>query len=162
VNHSLCHCTTPHRAYSTENRPDGDQWCVCGGYIDPSWASTDKTMAAVYDRLEILPTNRELVPGTDPPAYVPTPAFKLFRMDALAREFAGRRKFGLRFLGRNNPKDGQEEAADGANYAAFEIIKQENRHGNDAATDLLLRAAQKFFEAYELLAEARRALKDSP
>jgi hypothetical protein len=83
-------------------------------------------------------------------------------MDAMAREFAGRRKFGLRFLGRNNPKDAQEEATDGANYAAFEIVKQENRHGNDTATDLLLRAAQKFFEAYELLAEARRALKDSP
>jgi hypothetical protein len=162
VNRSLCTCPIPHRGYATEVRPRGDQFCTCGGYIEPSWASTDKAMDEFYDRLEILPTNREPVPGTDPPVYVPTPAFKLFRMDALAREFAGRRKFGLRFLGRNNPKDGQEEATDGANYAAFEIIKQENRHGNDAATDLLLRAAQKFFEAYELLAEARRALKDSP
>jgi hypothetical protein len=160
VNLSLCTCAIPHRAYATENRPRGDQFCNCGGYIDPSWASTDKTMGEFYDRLEILPTNREAVPGTD--VYVPTPAFKLFRMDAMAREFAGRRKFGLRFLGRNNPKDAQEEATDGANYAAFEIVKQENRHGNDTATDLLLRAAQKFFEAYELLAEARRALKDSP
>jgi hypothetical protein len=162
MNRSTCTCSTPHRAYATENRPRGDQFCVCGGYIEPSWASTDKTMGEFYDRLEILPTNREAVPGVDPPVYVPTPAFKLFRMDAMAREFAGRRKFGLRFLGRNNPKDAQEEATDGANYAAFEIVKQENRHGNDTATDLLLRAAQKFFEAYELLAEARRALKDSP
>jgi hypothetical protein len=82
VNRSLCTCPIPHRGYATEVRPRGDQFCTCGGAIDPSWASTDKAMDEFYDRLEILPTNREPVPGTDPPVYVPTAAFKLFRMDA--------------------------------------------------------------------------------
>jgi hypothetical protein len=162
VNRSLCTCPTPHRGYRTENRPRGDQFCVCGGYIDPSWCSNDKTMGEIYDRLTLL--NREVVPhpATGEPTEVVTEIFDQFRIEALAREFAGRDKFGLRFLGRDNIRDGWEEATDGANYAAFEIIKSVNRRGDDSGEDYLLRAMQKFFEAYELLAEARRALKGSP
>jgi hypothetical protein len=158
MNRATCTCPTPHRGYRTEYRPRGDQFCTCGGYIEPAWCSTDKTMGEIYNRLAAI--NRTTDPATGQEGV--TEIFDQFRIEALAREFAGRDKFGLRFLGRDNIRDGFEEATDGANYAAFEIIKSVNRHGNDAGVDPLLRAMQKFFEAYELLGEARRALKGSP
>lgn len=153
---SDCQCPIPHPGYVTEYRPRGNEYCSCGGYIHPRWTSNDETMGEVYDRL--VAVNQQPDP-TDPEGRrtVVPEIFQQFLLEALAREHAGRKTFGLRFLGRDNIKDGWQEATDGANYAAFEIIKRANRQGDDSGITVLLRAMQKFYEAYELLAEARKS-----
>jgi hypothetical protein len=164
VNRSLCTCPIPHRSYRTENRPRGDQFCTCGGYIEPSWTSNDQTMGELYDRL--VPFNRQphpyLTDQEGKPLLVVPETFDQFRIDGLARERAGRDKFGLRFLGRDGCRDGMEEQSDSANYAAFEIIKRVNRYGDDTGVELLLRAMQGSYEVYADFAAARAALKGAP
>jgi hypothetical protein len=73
---------------------------------------------------------------------------------ALLRERAGRSQFGLKYLGRDNAAEGQEEAADGVNYCAFEWLNDRRAGTEDIAPDLLI-AAHHFALAHAAL-ERRR------
>ncbi len=113
--------------------------CVrCGNRIEPRWTSNDATVAEFFDRLE------ECFPG-ETPAWV-----QIFRRHCEARELAGRDTFGYEFLARNNPAEGLEEAADGANYAFFDIL-QSRRDGDEEEWALALTAAYHFAHAYRAL-----------
>jgi hypothetical protein len=140
---SLCACSTPHPQYVTENRPRGDQFCACGGYIDPEWTSNNQTTGRFYNRL----ASAVPVPGEE---------YQVFRIDAEARELAGRERFGLSFLGRDNLPEAREEAADGANYFFFDHLQQVRREGVDDDFDLVLIGAHHFYLAHKT-ARALRA-----
>lgn len=73
-----------------------------------------------------------------------------FLEQCYAREVAGREYFGLKFLNRDNAPEGMEEAADGANYAFFEILKSRRENGPDKE-DRALRAAYHFAMAWNEL-----------
>lgn len=132
--------------------------CVkCSKRINSAWTSNDRTIGAFYDRLATI--LRE-----DPEVLSPdvNPAWQQFRIEAEARERAGRRRFGHRALGRDNCRDGWEEASDGGNYAFFESLKDIRADRADENIDLLLLAAKRFFEGYEALANYRRRRDGSP
>jgi hypothetical protein len=64
-------------------------------------------------------------------------------------------------MGKDNLAEGMEEAADGANYAMFEIIKDARF---DVHTDeaLVLTAVLKAYELYATLAELRGKRHGAP
>lgn len=127
-----CKCPRPNP------KPQKKDTCVqCGSHIPKEWGEV-KTF---YDDLE------EAIPDSGQ-------AFSVFRTICEAREAAGRDHFGYRFLDRDNVEDAFEEAADGANYAAFEV-RRLRRKGMDDQYDAALSAAYHFFQAFKAMNRLR-------
>jgi len=114
-------------------------WCRrCGLKLDPRILSTDETLAAFQKEVAKLPG---VTPG--------------ILIDSHRRERAGRKEFGLKYLGRCNPTEGLEEAADGLNYAFFDWLN-DRRAGVEEIDSDLLDAAHHFALAYAALERKRR------
>lgn len=73
-----------------------------------------------------------------------------FRIHCEARELAGRSRFRHSLLARNNPREGMEEAADGALYAFFDTLVS-RRALEDEELDVALTAAYHFAKGWEAL-----------
>lgn len=142
------HCLCPEPLVSPNPRDSG---CgKCGRRLDSTWTSNDRTMAEFFDRLA-----SRWPPGDEPPE------FPIFRRHCLSRERAGRETFGLRFLSRNNPQEAREEAADLANYCAFDLLSS-IRKGEELEEDEALTAAWHVFQAYCSLLQLERKHHGSP
>lgn len=122
--------------------------CRCGFWINPTWGSTDENVNAFFGRLEESTPSGEwwLEPFVD---------------HCKRREHAGRKKFGLEYLVRDNPAEGLEEACDGALYAHLDVL-QAKRAGNDDDMDAALTAAYHFGKAYEALLRLREKRHGAP
>lgn len=134
-----CLCPKPIQSLNTSRY--GDMCLKCAKRIVGDWVADDDTMGEFYDRLsEAMSYGLDLAP--DHP-------FEFFRRQCLNRERAGRThpKGAFGYLDRNNASEGKEEAADGANYAAFEEMKQ--RRKGEAPSTWLLVAAVKAAEMHE-------------
>jgi hypothetical protein len=120
--------------------------CVkCGSHIPSQWGE----VKSFYDDLaEAIPDGGDV-------------AFQVFRTICEAREEAGRDHFGYRFLDRDNVEDAFEEAADGANYAAFEV-RRLRRAGMDDQYDAALSAAWHFFQAFKAMNRLREKERGQP
>lgn len=139
-----CICESP--VDSPDERSRG-VCAACGFKFDPAWYADDGAVRSFYDRLAL--------------AMFGEPSFPHFRALAEDRERAGRPAFGLRYLNRDNVVDAAEEAADGANYALFELL-QSRRRGLDPADDLIFDAARHFALAYAALAAAQSKHRAMP
>jgi hypothetical protein len=89
------------------------------------------------------------------------PAWHQFKAHCESRELAGRKTFGHSFHARRNLWEAREEAADGANYCAFQGLV-DLRQGYDEDRDLLLTAAYHFYEAYETLLQIQSKRHGAP
>lgn len=130
----------------------------CNGTVESEWTSSDETFLWFYRRL-----TEAMFPGTI--ARFPSPPpdwFKSFMAACSRRERIGRPTFGYAYLGRDNPTEGQEEAADGANYAFFDMLVAIRESGDPDEIDTALTAAQHFARAYEALAKLRRKHHSAP
>lgn len=125
---SYCRCEHPRL---NNRRPD---YCRCCGVRHlPASISSDETMGEFFARLADLP-------GITAPALI----------HAQQRERAGRKEFGLRYLGRNNAAEGCEEAGDGLVYSALEWLN-DRRVGIEDIDPDLLDAAHHFALAHAAL-----------
>lgn len=133
-----CNCPAPYE--SSDSRKAGT--CNrCGKLINPEHLSSDSNVREFFDNFARgLPTI--------------TPAFHDLRRQCELRERAGRSQFGLRYLGRDNQREGLEEEADGVNYVYFDLLKCD-REGIDPDLDLAMTEAYHLYKAYE--ANRRRA-----
>lgn len=132
-----CSCDVP-RPYGA---PQKAHACAsCGYWINPAWTVNDKTMGEFWARL------RGAIPHET--------AVDLIYPHSDAREREGRRLYGLRYLGRDCAFEGMEEAADGPNYAAMELLRA-RRAKEDEEWALALTAAHHFALAYQALAAMR-------
>ena len=86
-----------------------------------------------------------MFPGSIPDWY------RRFRRHCEQREREGRPRFGNVFLSRDNPREAQEEAADGALYAMLDMLRHLRETGSREDYDATLRVAAKFAEAYREL-----------
>jgi hypothetical protein len=139
-----CRCDEP----KCKTNPRHLKTCnKCGRNVSPTWDCTDENFNEFFDRL------REALPG----------AIELddFRKACADRERRGRHIFGHSYLVRDNIEEAVEEAADGANYAYFETLKN-RRLGREDQIALALTAAQKFYEAYEALQLLRIKERGAP
>jgi hypothetical protein len=137
-----CTCLIPHD--SPNPRHEG-ACASCGFRIPPEW--TSREVRPFLDRLG------DAIPGAvNPKTGKPSPTWAAFRRVCERREEDGRLVFGEASIhSRDNISEALEEAADGANYAAFDHIVTRHREGQDGDIDLALTVAQKFYEAYEAL-----------
>lgn len=103
-------------------------------------------MREFYDRLEEGP---------------PIETFEVFRRHCLEREMAGRPKFGHSFHAKDNIAEALEEASDGANYCAFDVLKAARAADHDDI-DLALTAAWHFAKAYDSLLHLRAKRHGAP
>jgi len=125
---SHCRCPSPRQNH---RRP---AFCSqCGVGLDPKWISSDENLAVFLTRLADLP-------GVTPAGL----------LHAQTRERAGRVEFGLKYLGRDNIAEGQEEAADGSMYAYLEWLN-DRRRGAVSIDPELLTAAHHFSLAHAAL-----------
>lgn len=144
-----CNCEQP------EPKPQNHSVCVKCSYVLPdTWG--DEGVKEFYDALEAAHAGG------------PPPSFAYFRLEAEARERAGRRRFRFSFLQRDNIRDAFEEFSDGANYLLFRVW-QNRRNGRDDQMDLALSAAYHAAKAYHFAAMMRddergrpHAISDSP
>lgn len=140
-----CNCIVPRPRGATPNKPNDDERCVeCGLYINPAWTSNDGTMAEFFDRLEesLFPLGvLAATPNDD------LRAFHAFRLQAEVREIAGRRRFQHRHLGRDNPREATEEAADFANYMLYSLLA-DRRRGEREEWPIALSGAADAFRAW--------------
>jgi hypothetical protein len=131
----VSHCRCPKPSIN-ERRPD---FCrTCGVRHNPRTLSSDDTLAEFQ-------TEVAQFPGVTPGILI----------DSHRRERAGRREFGLRYLGRANCDEGLEEASDGLNYAFFDWLN-DRRAGIEEIDPDLLDAAHHFALAYAALERKRR------
>jgi hypothetical protein len=110
----------------------------CGNRLSPRWLSSDETLAAFQTEVARLPG---VTPG--------------ILIDSHRRERAGRDEFGLKYLGRDNPAEGLEEASDLLNYAFFDWLN-DRRTGVEEIDPDLLDAAHHAALAYAALERKRR------
>lgn len=142
-----CSCEKP-REYADPRRKG---WCcVCLRQLDPAWLSTDQTVGAFLDRL------RDSIPG------IAGPEFDAFRAQCVARERAGREKFGLDYLGRDNLGESMEEFSDGSNYFFFDYLEAIRRHGEDYEIDLVLTGAWHAYQAHQVAQQLRSKRRGAP
>lgn len=112
--------------------------CVrCGYAIAERWESNDANLAAFFDRLEETFPSWPTVPEW----------WQRLRLQCEARELAGRRAFGLRYLDRDNIRETREEIADAVLYPYFHQLA-EIRHGEDVEIDVLLDVVQHLGKAF--------------
>ena len=149
-----CNCEIPQ---NRDSRPGfaPERSCVkCGRIIPDEYTSCDETVIEFFDRLT------DTFPG-EQPAW-----FSMFMGLCMERERDGRTLYGHRHMGKDNASEGMEEAADGALYAFFTILRN-RRDGNEEEWGLALTAAKHFAEAYQALRLLRDhtgspALSDDP
>lgn len=135
----ICRCEVP--IFSLNRARNGDMCLRCGRQIFGDWVADDDTMGDFFDRLaEGMGLSLDLDPAHP---------FEFFRRQCLNRERAGRERFRLRYLGRNNPVDATEEAADLANYCAFGTMVRRREGGHDSPH--LMMAAHYAAKAHECL-----------
>lgn len=96
-------------------------------------------MGEFFDRLETLPGMENVV---------------YFRRQCEQREREGRRLYGHQHLSRDNAVDGTEEAADGAVYSHFLLLKA-RRERREEPTAAAFEAARYFALAHQALLRAR-------
>lgn len=139
-----CACPKP-----TEHpNPRCSDTCVkCGRALEGDWLATSESMGELHDLL---------LEGR------PIHDYAGFRQHAEAREFAGRTKFGLAYLSKDNCADGLEEAADGGNYSFFEIHKARREGEDPDITALCLDAAYHFAQAHASLRQAMASRAGAP
>ena len=114
----------------------------CRKILDPSIVDSDENLAEFRGYLE------------------PIPQFPVAALEhAYRRLDAGRREFGLEYLSRNNPAEGQQEQADSLNYAFFDWLCQ-RREGIDEIDPDLLDAAHHSALAHEAFERVRRKRGD--
>lgn len=137
-----CECLPP-RPYPA---PHKRHTCVrCLGEIRREWTSNDTNLSAFFDRLA------EAAP--DFPLWM-----ERVREQCIARERAGRDRFGFEYLTRDNATEATEEAADGLLYMYLDALKA-RRDGEDDHSDVALTAAYHFAQAHrysQMLREKRR------
>jgi hypothetical protein len=92
----------------------------------------------------------------------PIPDYQAIRDHAEAREFAGREKFGMRYLSRDNCSEALEEAADGLNYVWFEEHRLRRTAPDPDVSAWLMNAAYFFSMAHQALRQAMAAREGSP
>ena len=112
----------------------------CGKKFDPRILSNDSNLGRFQGEIALLPGVHFGV-----------------LVHPLKRERAGRKEFGMQYVGRDNPAEGLEEAADGFNYAYFSWLN-DRRFGPDEIDSDLLHAAHYFAMAYAAL--ERKQKKD--
>ncbi len=103
------------------------------------------TLSDFFDRLEdaLFPNQRRDRLPAD---------WIAFRRQAEDREIQGRDRFGDEYLTRDNAGEGLEEAADGANYGYFDVLRTDAEGGDvDEALQLALIAAHHFYEGHRTL-----------
>jgi hypothetical protein len=132
---SKCRCETPRE---NDRRPG---YCRrCGKGLNPCWISSDDTLAAFQSEVAKLPG---VTPG--------------ILIDSHRRERAGRVEFGLKYLGRDNDAEAQEEYADGLIYAHLSRLNDIRNGVNELDPDLL-DAAHHAALAYAAIERRRRRL----
>jgi hypothetical protein len=112
----------------------------CGVAVDPRWISSDETLAAFQTEIAKLPG---VTPG--------------ILIDSHRRERAGRVEFGLKYLGRDNDAEAQEEYADGLIYAHLSRLN-DIRNGVEELDPDLLDAAHHAALAFAAIERRRRRL----
>jgi hypothetical protein len=146
----ICQCPKPVQSLNAERH--GQMCLKCGRQVRGDWVADDETMWDFFDRLaEGMNLPVDLDPGHP---------FEYFRRHCLARERAGRDRFRLQYLARENAVDAMEEAADGANYSAFGQMVHRRMGVHDSVH--LLMAAHHFAKAYECLMRERAELRGTP
>ena len=140
-----CQCENP--KLPVDPRREG--WCAhCLRRLDPKWLSESENGDGFFVRLE-----EALFPGGESPE-----AFTRFREHCEARHEAGKERFGLDYLTRENEREALEEAADLGNYMYFTLL-QSRRAGEEEEWSLALEAAHHAYLAHkcsEELAAKRR------
>jgi hypothetical protein len=132
-----CRCPRPADSDNPRNRGS----CVkCGRAIPDEWNT--KHIAGLLDQV------RAIFPGKPPPNW------QEFVRWCNDREFRGRDLFGLSYLDKDNCLEGMEEAADGANYAMFDVLRA-RRQGTHTDDALALTAVYHAFELFDALARLR-------
>ena len=129
---NYCQCERPRMG----RNPD-----FCGRCLirhDPRVISTDESLAAFQKEVAKLPG---VTPG--------------ILIDSHRRERAGRREFGLEYLGRDNDAEAQEEYADGFIYAHLSHLNDIRAGATEIDPDLL-DAAHHAALAYAALERRRR------
>ena len=131
--------------------------------MDPAWVSSNQTMQHIFAGLA-----RSAKPGEAVQKNPATGAdelsddFLAFWAECRAREAAGRERFGLSYLERNNENEALEEWTDGANYLAFSHLRAVRDEGDDEHTDLVLTAMYHAFKAHQATRELRRKRHGAP
>jgi hypothetical protein len=113
----------------------------CGNRLSSRWLSSDETLAAFQTEVARLPG---VTPG--------------ILIDSHRRERAGRDEFGLKYLGRDNDAEAQEEYADGLIYAHLSRLN-DIRAGVEELDPDLLDAAHHAALAYAAIERRRRRLR---
>lgn len=151
-------------------RPDantGDVRCnTCRGELDPAWCTTPETFAEFWQRLAEAIFPMSVLYGDDAPG--PPAWFLQLELACQQRYEVGHEEFGyseFNYLGRDNATEGQDEAADAANYAWFELLRQ-RQQGQEEEWATALTAAYHAAKLYEAMAYLRshksRAFSDTP
>lgn len=132
----------------------------CQGVIVlPEWESSDKNLGEWFERLAeaMFPAYAASLDRRTIPAWF----FHYYR-ECSSREKAGREKFGLRYLSRDNMRDAMEEGSDGNNYFFFKVLQNRRagtpEHNIDRLLDGAKHAALLWKDAYD---ESRDASFDS-
>jgi hypothetical protein len=145
-----CQCSKPIQSLNRVRH--GDMCLRCGRQVTGDWVADDDTMGDFFDRLaEGMSLALDLDPGHP---------FEFFRRHCLARERAGRERFRLQYLARENAIDAMEEAADLANYCSFGQMVHRRSGSHDSVH--LLMAAHFAAKAYECLLRERAECRGTP
>lgn len=149
-----CRCASPSFSPNPRDRSaDGLDYCLsCSAHFDPDspWLSNNDTMAEFYDRLEESLIPLAVLSTVGPPEHL-----RGFRAHAENRELAGRKTFAHRHLSRNNAREAQEEAADGANYCLYALLAS-RRNDDPEEWEIALTAAKHFAEAWRYCEALRK------
>jgi hypothetical protein len=92
----------------------------------------------------------------------PTEDFLAYRRQCEARYAAGETQFGDQWRYRDNRAEAAEEAADLANYAAFDYFQQVANEGDDEDIDLVLTAARYGYLAYKAFRDLNARRRGCP
>lgn len=109
----------------------------CSGTLDPSWQTTDETVAEFMDQLADLPG---VLPG--------------FIEQCRQRERAGRDEFGYAYVKRSNCDEGIEEFSDACLYAFLHLLRC-RREGKREQLELALDISRHAAEGAALFARMK-------
>lgn len=115
----------------------------CGFWVDPELLNLDRHVAEFFDRLAEALFPYDKFTGD----LITAPWWDDFREHVVMRELAGREKFGLSYLERDNPAEAAEEATDLALYMLLDGIRAK-RDGIDPEEDVALTAAYHAAQAH--------------
>lgn len=133
----------------------------CGFTLDPDsdYAASDRTHNAFLDRLELAMREAEGWPRNKPPP----PEWQHFRRLVLAREQAGRPRFGvLGHLAKDNEAEAADEAFDLANYFYFCVMQAVRERGEHSDLSLVLSGCWFAYRAYLVTQELQAKRGGAP